>query len=68
MLQKINPSETQEWQELKAHYDDMKSVHMKTLFKNDPDRFNDFSLQFNDILIDYSKNIVDKKEINRLRL
>lgn len=66
MLQKINPSETQEWQELKAHYDDMKSVHMKTLFKNDPDRFNDFSLQFNDILIDYSKNIVDKKTLSLL--
>ncbi len=36
----------------------MKMVHMKELFKADAGRFKKFSLQFNDILFDYSKNII----------
>lgn len=34
----------------------MKDVHMKTLFADDASRFDKFSIQFEDILLDYSKN------------
>lgn len=58
MLKKIDPTQTPEWKELENHFEKMKSVHMKSLFQNDPERFQKFSSQFNDIFIDYSKNII----------
>jgi len=56
MLKKINPTRTKSWQKLSKHFTKMKSVHMKDLFARDPERFSRFSIRFNDILVDYSKN------------
>jgi glucose-6-phosphate isomerase len=56
VLRKINPTETQGWRKLARHYDDVKKVHMRDLFETDPERFKKFSIRFNDILVDYSKN------------
>ena len=36
----------------------MKKVHMRALFMENKERFSEFSLQFEDILFDYSKNII----------
>ncbi|MCP4269891.1 MAG: glucose-6-phosphate isomerase [Candidatus Brocadiaceae bacterium] len=58
MLKKINPTETQSWKNLVDHFKEMKSVHMKNLFANDPERFNKYAIRFNDILVDFSKNII----------
>jgi len=58
MLPKTDPTQTSAWKKLKAHYSEMKSVQMKTLFDNDPERFEKMSVQFNDLIFDYSKNIV----------
>jgi len=58
MLRKIDPTTTQSWKKLAGHYQEMKNVRMKALFAADPDRFAKFSLRFNDILVDYSKNII----------
>ena len=50
---------TQAWAKLQAHYDSqMKSAQMRGLFSADPERFAKFSAKFEDILLDYSKNIV----------
>ncbi|HEC00458.1 MAG TPA: glucose-6-phosphate isomerase [Sphingomonadales bacterium] len=46
------------WQLLETHSETAKSFHLKDLFADDPDRFDKFSLQFEDILFDYSKNLV----------
>jgi len=67
MLKKINPLETKAWSRLAAHYEAMKNEHMKNLFRNDPDRFQNFSLRFNDILVDYSKNIITGETMRLLR-
>ncbi|MEJ2167109.1 MAG: glucose-6-phosphate isomerase [Desulfobacterales bacterium] len=56
MLPKIDPLQTQSWQKLAKHYTDMRNVHMKNLFAEDPARFKRFHIRFNDILVDYSKN------------
>jgi glucose-6-phosphate isomerase len=56
MLEKMNPTKTTSWQNLKNHYKKIKNIHMKKLFANDPERFQKFSLPCNDILVDYSKN------------
>lgn len=58
MLQNINPTQTKAWKKLANHAEAMKQVHMKELFQADDQRFNKYSLQFNDILVDYSKNII----------
>ncbi len=42
--------------QLQAHYDTVKDRHLRELFAEDPQRFNSFSRQFEDILLDFSKN------------
>jgi glucose-6-phosphate isomerase len=66
MLPSINPVETRSWQKLTAHYLSMQAVTMRELFEEDPDRFKKFSLRFEDILIDYSKNIVIEETLAAL--
>ncbi|MFT3794369.1 glucose-6-phosphate isomerase [Flavobacterium sp.] len=66
MLQNTNPTTTAAWQKLQQHYDTMKSVHMKTLFEQDADRAQNFHLQWNDFLIDYSKNIINRETLQLL--
>lgn len=54
-------TQSQPWQALIDHQRAMESVHMRDLFAADPERFERFSLQFEDILFDYSKNrIIDE--------
>lgn len=66
MLYNINPTTTEAWRKLVAHQKSMEDVQMKTLFQEDADRFTDFSLKFEDILLDYSKNILTKETIDIL--
>ncbi len=61
---KINPTSTPSWHALQNHFSQMKTVQMKELFKADTDRFGKFSLQFNDILFDFSKNIITAETIS----
>ncbi len=61
MLKKINPVTTASWKRLKDHHKDIKHSHMKEMFSNDPERFSRFSASFEDILLDYSKNIVNEQ-------
>ena len=65
-LNTISPLQTDEWQQLNDHFQDMKAVHMKTLFARDTRRFEAFSLGFNDILVDYSKNILTGQTLSLL--
>ena len=44
------------WIDLKAHHDETKIIHLRDSFKADSSRYTKFSLRFNDIIFDYSKN------------
>jgi glucose-6-phosphate isomerase len=44
------------WRALAEHAAQMKSVQLRELFAADPDRFNRFSIRFEDVLLDFSKN------------
>ena len=66
MLKKIKPLKMKAWKELKGHYNIMKKRHMRDMFGEDPDRFTKFSLRFEDILIDYSKNILTEETVRLL--
>jgi len=61
MLPKINPTKTQAWRKLEAHYEKMQGKHLKKLFEKDSERFKKFSISFDDILVDYSKNLITEK-------
>ncbi len=47
------------WKALQAHYEDIKDVHMRDMFEQDPQRFDTFSAHLNDILLDFSKNRIN---------
>lgn len=54
-MKNINPSKTNAWQKLSSHYNEVKDLHLKTLFNNDSNRQEKFTLKFNDFEFDYSK-------------
>ena len=66
MLNTQNPTQTKAWEKLTAHFESMKSVQMKSLFDQNANRFEAFSQQFEDILVDYSKNIITKETLSLL--
>src|SRR5690606_31101724 len=57
---------TPAWQALAAHRAEMEAVHMRDLFAAEPDRFERFSLRFDDILFDYSKNRITAETLDLL--
>jgi glucose-6-phosphate isomerase len=66
MFPSINPTTTRAWQQLLTHAQQMKQVHMKELFARDPNRFATFSSCTEDIVFDYSKNIITQQTIQLL--
>ncbi len=67
MLPRINPTNTQAWFLLKKHFEDeMSRKHMRDLFAADPERFQAFSLCLDQMVFDYSKNIINKKTLQLL--
>ncbi|MGQ0739886.1 MAG: glucose-6-phosphate isomerase [Bacteroidota bacterium] len=66
MLPKINPTTTQAWPLLQQHAAEMKKVHMRGLFTQDPDRFKKYSCCSSDIVFDYSKNIITPQTMKLL--
>lgn len=60
MLPKVNFIQTKAYQALKSHYQQIKQTHLRDLFVNSPNRFKTFSIQQDDILIDYSKNNINE--------
>ncbi|MET3977525.1 glucose-6-phosphate isomerase [Mucilaginibacter sp. UYP25] len=63
MLPNIDFTSTQSYKYLTDHYIDIVSKSLKELFETDNQRFEKFSLQFGDILVDYSKNRVDDETL-----
>lgn len=66
MFPKINPTTTKAWSLLTEHLSEMKNAEMKELFKKDPERFKKFSSNIDDIVFDYSKNIITEKTLQLL--
>ena len=66
MVPKINPTSTKAWTLLQDHFMEMKKVHMRELFRTDPDRFSKFSMCMKDLVFDYSKNLITEKTIELL--
>jgi glucose-6-phosphate isomerase len=65
-LKNTNPTTTNAWQNLQTHFQEMRSVSMKEMFKNDKERTARFHIKWNDFLVDYSKNIINNETIDLL--
>jgi glucose-6-phosphate isomerase len=66
MFPNHNPTATTAWQKLEVQFLTLQATHLRTLFEEDPERFNKFHIRFEDILVDYSKNLIVEETINEL--
>ncbi|WP_426357733.1 glucose-6-phosphate isomerase [Pseudocolwellia sp. HL-MZ19] len=54
------------WQTLVEHAQDMKQARMGDMFKQNPKRFEEFSLKLSPFLLDYSKNLINENTMENL--
>ncbi|WP_292996502.1 glucose-6-phosphate isomerase [Nitrosomonas sp.] len=54
------------WLALQAHQSALSQQHLRALFQNDPQRFEKFSLSFNNILIDFAKQPITRETVDLL--
>ncbi|MCK9139792.1 glucose-6-phosphate isomerase [Haemophilus influenzae] len=67
-MKNINPTHTQAWKALEAHKAELSNTTIQDLFKQEKNRFDDYSLTFNDqILVDFSKNNINQTTLSHLR-
>ncbi len=59
-------TELSAWQALQKHYDAIRNHPIQEWFAKDPDRFTHFSLKFDDILFDFSKNRINQETLSLL--
>lgn len=51
------------WKSLEDHFNAVATIHMRDLFKNDPNRFTNLSLTATNLTLDYSKNRLTEKTL-----
>ncbi len=66
MLPKVNPMNTKAWNRLEEYHFSFEDTHLKDLFAADPERFQKYSLKFEEMLVDFSKNLVDEEIMQSL--
>lgn len=62
-LQSINPTTTKAWKKLEAHFEATKDHQIKDYFNTNSNRALDFSITWNDFLVDFSKNRISSETI-----
>lgn len=65
MLPKINPTETNIWEYLVEHFLE-NEFDLRTLFAENPRRFEEFSVKKDNYLFDYSKNLINSTTMEYL--
>ena len=67
-MKNINPTHTHAWKSLEAHKAELSNTTILDLFKQEKNRFDDYSLTFNNqILVDFSKNNINQTTLSYLR-
>lgn len=59
-------TELPQWKELKKHQLEMKRLHLRHLFRDDPERASRFTLERMGLYLDYSKNLITPKTLKLL--
>ncbi|HVO03978.1 MAG TPA: hypothetical protein VMT54_17390, partial [Candidatus Cybelea sp.] len=60
------PTENPLWKKLAARREAWRNLHLRDLFARDPNRFQNFSLQLDQFVIDYSKNLIEVADLKLL--
>lgn len=63
MLPRRSFTDTQSYNQLADHFQEIRSMHLRDLFAQDPDRFEKFSVRFEEILLDFSKNRITSETL-----
>ena len=63
----MNPADTATWRALAAHAEALRPQHLRDLFAADPQRFANFSLSHDGLLLDFSKQRIDGETLALLR-
>lgn len=58
--------QSEPWKALERHWATISRQHMRELFQEEPDRFETFSVRWNDFLLDFSKNRISRETMRRL--
>lgn len=62
-LPKINPTTTTSWKKLSEHFKTIKDSPLQDYFSKDEKRFDRFSIQWEDFLVDFSKNRLNQETL-----
>jgi glucose-6-phosphate isomerase len=54
------------WKMLQTHYSEISKIHIKEYFQQNPNRFKEFSIEKEGVLLDFSKNRITKKTMDLL--
>jgi glucose-6-phosphate isomerase len=65
-MKNINPTTTNSWQKLQDHYSEIKDKHLRDWFAEDAGRFDKMHIQWNDLLVDFSKNRLSQETLDLL--
>ena len=64
-LKKTDPTQTSTWKSLKSHFNEIKDVDMKEMFRKGK-KAKDFTINWDDFSIDFSKNRLNSKTLDLL--
>ncbi|MDH3246293.1 MAG: glucose-6-phosphate isomerase [Saprospiraceae bacterium] len=66
MLNNQSPKDTKAWKQLAEHKKELEGSHLREMFQDDPHRVERFTLETNELFLDYSKNLITNKTIGLL--
>jgi glucose-6-phosphate isomerase len=64
--QKLNPLDTAAWSEIAAHAAGNSGLHLRDLLAEDVERYQRFSILLDELLVDYSRNLVTDETMSLL--
>ena len=67
LLKNINPTQTKSWKALQAQFELEKDTAIIDRFKQNPNRFEEFSIEWEDFFVDYSKNRLSQETLDLLQ-
>ncbi|SDK84704.1 glucose-6-phosphate isomerase [Salinimicrobium catena] len=60
-MKHTNPTRTEAWKKLEEHYTALRELGLKEEFRNDPERAEAFTLEWEDFYVDFSKNLITRE-------
>jgi glucose-6-phosphate isomerase len=65
-LKNINPTQTDSWEKLGAHFEQIKNIHLKEFYELNPEREEEFKLKFQDLDVNFSNNRINRETLDLL--